>query len=290
MSLYTLINNKYIAIQYNNINKTDNIIVFFQPVYLKCDIMNNAGIVDSVDCACKLNRVSPETQNPPHALLGAHLCIDSDECCIPVVNTIMPDDTLLGEAEIPSIISTSTLLSENKFDIVPINHSFTSSHKKTNNPFACGFLRKKVTDKHVPNKNIFPMSDCICKTHKWKFPTIMQRAWKHNRRVRLKSNPSFNSMPLQRYQSHHSSSDEDWFEEIADDETNNCDEKKNKCNSSMNKLLVKTDDCSVNFDNESDHAVTNKFKWCSIRKNIDKRSLTESKIDGRDPKNSCRIL
>lgn len=257
--------------------------MFLQPVYLKCDIMNNAGIVNRVDCACKLNRVSPETHNPLHALSGTHLCIDSDECCIPVVDTVILDDTLLGEVEISPLPSTSKTLNKRQFDIVPINHNFISNIKKKKKVFTCGFLRKKVSDKHVTNKNIVPMSDCICKNHRWKFPTIMQRAWKQNRRVRLKSNASLNNIPLQRYQSHHSSSDEDWFEEIADEETNNC-------NSNENKLPLKVDDCSSNFDNESDHVSTNKYKWCTFRKKFEKQPLTESKIDRRDPNNICRIL
>ncbi|KAL4148770.1 hypothetical protein QTP88_002930 [Uroleucon formosanum] len=236
-----------------------------KPVYLKCDIMNNAGIVNRVDCACKLNRVPPETQNPLHALLG--------------------------EVKIPSAPSTSTYDSE--LDIVSIRQNYTENHGKINKPFASGFLRKKVSDKHGTHKSIFPVSNCICKTHKWKFPTIMQKAWKHNRRIRLKSIPSFNNMPLQRYQSHHSSSDEDWFEEIADDETNNCDDKKNKCNSNPNKTLTNADNCPINFDNQSDQVATNKFKWCSsfaFRKFCEKRPLTETKIDRRDPTTSCRII
>lgn len=256
-------------------------------MYLKCDIMNNAGIVNRVDCACKLNCVSPETQNPLHALSGTHLCIDSDECCIPVVDTIISDDTLLGDVEIPPITSTSKTSNKRQFDVVPIEHNFKRSNK-TNKSFTSGFLRKKVSDKHVTNKNLFPISDCICINHKWKFPTIMQKAWKHNRRVRLKSNVSFNNMPLQRYQSHHSSSDEDWFEEIVDDE--NYDEKKNKCNSDENKLLLKVDDYSSNFNNESENVTTNKYKWCNFRKKFEKQPPTESKIDHKNSNNSCEIL
>lgn len=265
--------------------------MFFQPVYLKCDIMNNAGIVDRVDCACKLNRVPPEIQNPLHALLG-DLCIDS-ECCNPIVDTVIPDNTLLGEIKMsPMTPSTSTSLNNCEFDIVSIKQNFTESYKKPNKPFTCGFLRKKNSDKHGTNKSIFPVSNCICKTHKWKFPMIMQKAWKHNRRVRLKSNPSFNNMPLQRYQSHHSSSDEDWFEEIADDEFHNCNEKKIKCNNDETETLVNADDCTVKLDSESDHVTTNRFKWCSsyaFRKICDKRPLTETKIARRDLTNSCRI-
>ncbi|XP_060841562.1 inositol polyphosphate-5-phosphatase A isoform X1 [Rhopalosiphum padi] len=262
-----------------------------KPVYLKCDIMNNAGIVDRVDCACKLNRVPPETQNPLHALLGDHLCVDSNECCISVVDTIVPDNTVLGEVKIPPVPSTST--DDCDFDIVPLKQNYTESHCKTNKPFTCGFLRKKISDKHGTHKSIFPVSNCICKTHKWKFPMIMQKAWKHNRRIRLKSIPSLNNMPLQRYQSHHSSSDEDWFEEIADDETNNCDDKKNKCISNSNIILTNDDNCSVNFDNQSEQVATNKFKWCSsfaFRKFCDKRPLTEKKIAHRNPTTSCRII
>lgn len=265
--------------------------MFFQPVYLKCDIKNNAGIVDRVDCACKLNRVPPETQNPLHALLGDHLCVDSNECCIPVVDTIIPDIDVLGEVKIPPAPSTST--DDSELDIVSLKRNYTESHCKTNKPFTCGFLRKKISDKHGTHKSIFPDSNCICKTHKWKFPTIMQKAWKHNRRIRLKSIPSFNNMPLQRYQSHHSSSDEDWFEEIADDETNNCDDKKNKCNSNSNKTLVNVDNCPINFDNKSEQVATNKFKWCSsfaFRKFCEKQPLTETKIARRDPTTSCRII
>lgn len=262
--------------------------MFFQPVYLKCDIMNNAGIVDRVDCACKLNRVPPETQNSLHALLG-DLCIDPD-CCIPVVDTIIPDNTL-GEIKIsPMTPSTSTSLNNCEFDIISIKQN--SSFRKTNKPFTCGFLRKKNSDKHGTNKSMFPVSDCICKTHKWKFPMIMQKAWKHNRRIRLKSNPSFNNMPLQRYQSHHSSSDEDWFEEIADDEINNCYEKKNKCNDNEIKTFTNADDCPITLDSESDYVTTNRFKWCSsyaFRKFFDKRPLTETRIARRVPTNSCRI-
>lgn len=266
--------------------------MFFQPVYLKFDIMNNAGIVDNrVDCACKLNRVPPETQNPPHALLGTHLCVDSNECCIPIVDTIIPDNTVLGEVKIPSAPSTST--DDCVFDTKPKIQNYTESHSKTNKPFNGGFWRKKISDKHGTHKSIFPVSDCICKTHKWTFPTIMQRAWKHNRRIRLKSIPSFNNMPLQRYQSHHSSSDEDWFEEIGDDETNNCDDKKNKCNSDSNETFTNADNYPINFDDQSEQLTTNKFKWCSsfaFRKFCDKRPLTETKIARRDPTTSCRII
>lgn len=253
--------------------------MFFQPVYLKCDIMNNAGIVDRVDCACKLNSVPPETRKPLHALLGVRLSVDSDECCIPTVDTNIPVKTLLGEVITPLIPSTSTTLND-YVETVTVKQNSTVSHTKV-----FTFLRKKVSDKHGATKSIFPISNCICKTHKWKFPMIMQKAWKHNRRVRLKSNPSF-----QRYQSHHSSSDEDWFEEIADDETNNFDEKKNKCNSDENKTLANNaEDCPVNLDNESNHVATNRFKSCSsyaFKKIFVKRPLTENR---KDPNNSCRI-
>lgn len=258
--------------------------MFFQPVYLKCDIKNNAGIVDRVDCACKLNSVPPETPNPMHALLGVHLSVVSDQPDIPNLDTIIPVETLLGKVEIPLTPSTSTILND-YVETVTVKSNSTVSHTKTNKSSNGGFLRKKIPDKHVANKSIFPISNCICKTHKWKFPMIMQKAWKHNRRVRLKSNPSF-----QRYQSHHSSSDEDWFEEIADDETNNFDEKKNKCNSDENKILANNaDDCPVNLDNESNHVASNRFKSCSsyiFRKFFVKRPLTENR---KDPKNSCRI-
>lgn len=264
-------------------------IVFFQPVYLKCDIKNNAGIVDRVDCACKLNRVLPDTQNPLHALLGSHLRVDSDDFCDSIVDTTVVDNTVLGEAIISPAPSTSTPLNDHGFDIIPTKNS-TESHSKTNKSFTCGFLRKKNSDKHESNKNKFPASNCICKTHKWKFPMIMQKAWKHNRRVRLKSNPSFNNMPLQRYQSHHSSSDEDWFEEIADDETNN--EKKKKCIKDENKTFANTDDCPNSVDNDSNIVATNRFKWCtySFRKFWDKRPLPDTKIVRKDPNNSCRII
>jgi len=257
--------------------------------------MNNAGIVDRVDCACKLNRVSPETQNPLHALLGTHLFVDSDECCIPIVDTILPDNNLLGEVKISlHTPSTSMPLNNHELDIVaPMNQNSAESHRKTIKPFTCGFLRKKNSDKHGTDKSVSPVSGCICKTHKWKFPMIMQKAWKHNRRVRLKSNPSFNDMPLQRYQSHHSSSDEDWFEEIADDETNNLDERKNKCNSDENKTLANANDLPVHYESESDHVTTNRYKSCSsyaFRKCCDKRSLTETNIAHRDSTNSCRII
>lgn len=261
-------------------------------MYLKCDIMNNAGIVDRVDCACKLNCVPPETQISLHALLGDHLCVDSDECCVPIVDTVISDNTLLGNVKIPLKPTTSTSFNDPDFGIVSIKQSSTESNNKTNKSSTCGFLRKKISDKHGTNKSIFPVSYCICKTHKWKFPMIMQKAWKHNRRVRLKSYPSVN-MPLQRYQSHHSSSDEDWFEEIADDEVDNCNEKKNKYNNTEGKIPSNTDNNSANFDHESsDHVVTNRFKLCSFiyRKFCDKPQLTETKIIRRNPNNSCKII
>lgn len=249
--------------------------------------MNNAGIVDRVDCVCKLNRMPSETQNPLHALLGTRLCVDSDECCVPIVDTIVPDNTLLGGVKISLHTPSSTsALNDRELDIVPIKQSSAKSRMKTIKPFTCGFLRKKNSDKHGTDKSVSSVSSgCICKTHKWKFPMIVQKAWKHNRRVRLKSNPSFNNMPLQRYQSHHSSSDEDWFEEIADDEINNLDERKTK-------TLTNADDLPINFESESGHVSTNRFKWYShaLRKFCDKRPLTETKISDGDPTNSCRIL
>lgn len=268
------------------------VIIFFQPVYMKCDIMNNSGIVDSVDCACKLNRVPPEPQNPPHALFDTHLSVESDECCIPHVDTILLDNTLLTEGEIPPTSTASTSYNDHDVGIVSLKQCYTENHSVTNKPStSSGFLRKKVSDKHGTNKSIFPVYNCICKTPRWKFPTIMPKAWKHNRRVRLKSYPSLN-MSLQRYQSHHSSSDEDWFEEIADDETNNCDEKKNKCSNNEKKAPDNADDNSVNFDHESDSVVTNRFKFCSFtfRKFCDKPQTTETKVARRDLKNSCRII
>lgn len=264
-------------------------------MYLKCDIMNNAGIVDSVDCACKLNRVPTETQTPLHALLGDHICVDSNECCNPLVNTVVPDNTLLGTVKISPIpITTVEPIDYREIDIVSVKKNLESHYRAhSSQSFTSNDLRKKKSDKHGTNKNsiIFPVSNCICKTHKWKFPMIMQKAWKHNRRVRLKSNASFNNMPLQRYQSHHSSSDEDWFEEIADDETNNCDVKKNKYNVVEDQTLA--DDYPVNFDNESNRVATNKFKWCSsfvFRKLFDKRPLTETKMTRKDPNNFCKII
>lgn len=257
--------------------------------------MNNAGIVDRVDCACKLNRVPTETQTTLHALLSDHICVDSNKCCNPLVNTVLPDKMLLGTVKIPQTpITTSKPIDYHEFDIVSVKQNPTESHYRAHSSlsFISGDLRKKKSDKHGTNKNsiIFPVSNCICKTHKWKFPMIIQKAWKHNRRVRLKSNASFNNMPLQRYQSHHSSSDEDWFEEIADDETNNCNDKKNKCNSDKDKTLA--DDYPINFDNESDHVATNRFKWCSFvfSKLCDKRPLTETKMTRKDPNNFCKII
>lgn len=246
-----------------------------------------------MDCTCKLNRVLPETQNPLHALLGSRLCVDSDDFCGSIVDTIIPDHTVLGEVVVYPAPSTSTSLDDHEFDIISTKqNSIESHHSKTNKSFTCGFLRKKNSNKNGSNKNKFPVSNCICKTHKWKFPMIMQKAWNHNRRVRLKSNPSFNNMPLQRYQSHHSSSDEDWFEEIADDETNNYNEKKNKCIKDDNKTLDNTDDCPISFENDSNNVATNRFKWCSysFRKFWEKRPLTETKVVQKDPKNSCRII
>lgn len=255
---------------------------------MKCDIKNNAGIVDRVDCDCKLICVPPKTQNPPHALLGALLCVESNEC-IPVVDTIIPDNTLVGEVKITSKPTTSKSLHSCAFEIVPITQNCAESHKKMKKP---RFLRKKISDKHGTNKSIFPVSDCICYTHKWKFPMIMQKAWNHNRRVRLKSNPSVNNMPLQRYQSHHSSSDEDWFEEVADDETIHFDDEKNKYHSKEEITFTNSKGFPVNFDSESDHVATNRCKWCSLfafRKLCDKRPITETKIGHRDPTNFCRI-
>lgn len=257
-------------------------------MYLKCDIKNNAGIVDRVDCDCKLICVPPETQNPLHALLGPRLCVDSNEC-IPIVDTIIPDNTLIGEIKIIPTPATSTSLHSCEFEILPVAQNCAESHKKRNKH---RFIRKKISDKHGTNKSIFPVSDCICYTHKWKFPLIMQKAWNHNRRVRLKSNPSFNNMPLQRYQSHHSSSDEDWFEEVADDEISHSDDEKNQCNSNENITLANAKGFPVHFDSESDHVATNRFKWCSsfaFSKLCDKRPLTETKIAHRDPTNFCRI-
>lgn len=268
--------------------QTTILLCFFQPVYLKCDIKNNAGIVDRVDCDCKLICVPPETQNPLHALLGPRLCVDSNEC-IPIVDTIIPDNTLIGEIKIIPTPATSTSLHSCEFEILPIAQNCEESHKKRNKH---RFIRKKISDKHGTNKSIFPVSDCICYTHKWKFPLIMQKAWNHNRRVRLKSNPSFNNMPLQRYQSHHSSSDEDWFEEVADDEISHSDDEKNQCNSNENITLSNAKDFPVHFDSESDHVATNRFKWCSsfaFSKLCDKRPLTETNIAHRDPTNFCRI-
>jgi len=259
--------------------------------------MNNAGIVDRVDCACKLNCVPPpDTQNPPHALLNTHLCIDSDEYCIPILDTIVPDNnTLLGDTKVSLHMSSTSTLSNDRelVDIVPITQHSAESHWKAVKPFTCRFLRKKNSDKHGTNRSISPVSDCICKTHKWKFPTIVQKAWKHNRRVRLKSNPSFNNMPLQRYQSHHSSSDEDWFEEIADDEASNLDDMKNQCNSNENKPFTNADNLPTHFKHESDCVTTNRFKWCSpyaFRKLYNKQPLTQTKIARRDQINSCRIV
>lgn len=243
--------------------------------------MNNAGIVDRVDCVCKLNRVSPETQNPLHALSGDHLFVESDECYISV-----------GKVKISPTPSSSTSLDNHEFDIISVKQISPKSHTKRNKPFNCGFLRKKISDKNGSGKNTLPISNCICKTHKWKFPLIMQKAWKHNRRVRLKSIPSINNMPLQRYQSHHSSSDEDWFEEVADDEVNPCDEKKNKSNSDENISFTNIDNSSVTFETESDHIVSNKFKWCSFafKHFCNKPPLTESKITQKDSKKMCRII
>lgn len=268
-----------------NVNKNDNIVVFFQPVYLKCDIKNNAGIVNRVHCDCKLICVPSKTQNLLHDMLGHHLCVVSDEC-IPIVDTIIPDNTLIGDFKFTPIATTSTSLHSCKSEIAPTPQNCTESHKKTNKS---KFMCKNISDKRGTNKNIFPVSDCICYTHKWKFPTI---TWNHNRRVRLKSNPEFNHMPLQRYQSHHSSSDEDWFEEVGDDEINHYDEEKNKCNSNGNTTLGNTESVPINLDSESDHIATNRFKWCSslaFSKLCDKRPLTKAKIAHRDPKNVCRI-
>lgn len=277
----------------HNICKNDNAILFFQPVYLKCDIMNNAGIVDRVDCACKLDRVPPKTQNPLHALLGDRLCVDTDECCISVINPTVPDCTLLGKTKISPTPSSSTLLNDCEYGVVPLKQDSFESHSKRNKSFNCRFLRKKISDKNDTNKSTFPVSSCVCKTHKWKFPMIMQKAWKHNRRVRLKSIPSINNMPLQRYQSHHSSSDEDWFEEIADDDINNLDEKtKTKCNSDLNTTLTNADSFSSIFDAESNQIETEKLKWCSFafRKCCNKPPLTKSKISRKNPKNMCQII
>lgn len=263
--------------------------MFFQPVYLKCDIMNNAGIVDRVDCACKLNCVLPETQNPLHALLGDHLYVD--EICIPIVDTIVPERSLLGEDKIPSITSTASTSLNNKLDIVSFKPScYTEYQNDTNKEFISG--KKKIVDKHGKHKSMSLVSNCICRTHKWKFPMIMQKPWRHNRRVRLKSKLNFDNTFLQRYQSHHSSSDEDWFEEIADDELHNSEEKKKTYNSNENITLANQNDNVLNFDNESEHVPTNKFKLCSfaIRKCFNRQSLAETKITHKHPTNSCRII
>lgn len=251
--------------------------------------MNNAGIVD---CACKLNRVSPKTQNPVHAFSGDDVCVDLDEC-IPIVDKIIPDYTLLDKDKISSTPSSSTLLSNHENDIMLIKQSSHENHNKKNNSLNCGFLRKKNSDKNGGAHKISSTSHCVCKTYMWKFPMIVQKAWKHNRRVRLKSIPNINKMPLQRYQSHHSSSDEDWFEEIADEDANDCDEKFKTNYNDENKTFLNVDPCSTKFDVESNQIGVDRLKWWSpsLSKTFcDKPSLIERKIVRRDSKLVCQIL
>lgn len=254
--------------------------------------MNNAGIVD---CACKLNCVSPKTQNPVHAFSGDRVCVDLDECN-QTVDKVVPNYTLLGKAEISLTPSSSVSLDNHENDAVLIKQSSHENHDKRNNLLSCGLLHKKNSDKNGGAHKISSFtSHCVCKTsYKWKFPMIVQKAWKHNRRVRLKSVPDINKMPLQRYQSHHSSSDEDWFEEIADDDINVYDEKvKTNYDNDQNTTSTNADTCSANFDVESNHIVVNKLNWwspCLCSTFCHKPTSIERKIARRDSKLVCQIL
>ncbi|XP_050547103.1 inositol polyphosphate-5-phosphatase A-like isoform X2 [Daktulosphaira vitifoliae] len=307
-----------------------------KPVYLKLDIMNNAGTV--LQCECKLYCVTPKTSNCSlHALLG----VDIDKCdplksldckssmialsetsksfaSTPPLTTLSPM-TLVTSS---STTSTPQNINSHRIVITDVDKDDETSSPNTSPSFSCGnFLRKKIGDIYQENKTVSSSwSNCVCKTNKWKLPILVHKAWRQNgqRRVRLKSNASLN-MPLQRYQSHHSSSDEDWFEEIAEDEINS--EKSEKDNNSISNIssykenyadpmsnqysieksqieensIETTDDCSKATTSSN---VSKKFKWSSFRlRKICEKSqplntfpVRTQKVHKVKSKNSCKII